>query len=95
MKILIDTNIFHNSYYIKSADLRLMLSYINNESHVLLISDIVLKEVEKHFRDGYDAAKKKLTSALNEYNRFFPMGDETKVEHFEGFTDANDRNPIS
>lgn len=94
MKILIDTNIFHNSYYIKSADLRLMLSYINNESHVLLISDIVLKEVEKHFRDGYDAAKKKLTSALNEYNRFFPMGDETKVEHFEGFTDADDRNPI-
>ncbi|HCA3406576.1 TPA: DUF4935 domain-containing protein [Salmonella enterica subsp. salamae serovar 35:g,m,s,t:-] len=94
MKILIDTNIFHNSYYIKSADLRLMLSYINNEGHELLISDIVLKEVEQHFRDGYNSAKKSLSSALQEYNRFFPLGDETKIEHIEGFTDNDERNPI-
>ncbi|OWF90997.1 hypothetical protein B4916_12025 [Yersinia intermedia] len=94
LKILIDTNIFHNSYYIKSIDLRLILSFINNEEHELLLSDIVLKEVEKHFIDGYTSARDKLSSALNEYNRFFPLGDETKVEHLEGFTENDDRNPV-
>ncbi|EHN94165.1 PIN domain-containing protein [Escherichia coli] len=94
MKILLDTNIFHNSYYIKSTDLRLILNYINNENHVLLISDIVLKEVEKHFRDGYAAAKEKLTSALNEYNRFSPIGEEIKIEHLEVFAESDNQNPI-
>ncbi|MED8728032.1 PIN domain-containing protein [Escherichia marmotae] len=80
MKILIDTNIFYNSYYIKSANLRLILNYINNEGHVLLLSDIVLKEVEKHFQNKYKEAEKNLVSALKIYNNFLPLGDEVSLD---------------
>lgn len=80
MKILIDTNIFYNSYYIKSANLRLILNYINNEGHVLLLSDIVLKEVEKHFQNKYKEAEKNLESALKIYNNFLPLGDEVSLD---------------
>lgn len=45
MRIFLDTNIFFNNWFLKSANFQYLLHFINNEEHTLLLSNLVLEEV--------------------------------------------------
>ncbi|WP_233963338.1 PIN domain-containing protein [Pectobacterium versatile] len=82
MNICIDTNIFFDNFYIKSTNLKLILNFINNAEHVLLLPDVVLMEIESHFTKGRKEAVKSLDKAIREYNKFVPIGYEDSLDFF-------------
>ena len=46
MKIFLDTNIFYNDWFIRNADFKYLFHFSNNEGHTLIISKLVIQEVE-------------------------------------------------
>ena len=46
MKIFLDTNVFYNNWFIKNPNFKLMFRYLNNEKEDLLLSNLVIQEVE-------------------------------------------------
>ncbi len=46
MKIFLDTNIFYNDWFMKNANFKYLFNYINNEGHSLILSELVVEEVE-------------------------------------------------
>ena len=68
MYVFLDTNIFHNNWFLRSAPLRLLFHYLNNESGVLIVSRLVIQEVENlHRRALEDAYRdvRNISSALS------------------------------
>lgn len=51
MKILIDTNIFYNNWYLDNAYFEYFFNFIENTNSQLLISDVVVEEVENKFNE--------------------------------------------
>src|SRR5687767_7036525 len=46
MKIFLDTNVFYNDWFTKSANFRFFFHYANNKDHEILISAVVLQEAQ-------------------------------------------------
>lgn len=49
MKILIDTNIFYNNWYLDNAYFEYLFNFIENTNSELFISEVVIEEVEEKF----------------------------------------------
>jgi hypothetical protein len=70
MLIFIDTNIFFNNWYLKSANFRLLANFANNTGATLLISDVVCQEVESKFRLERDKLCRELEKSLRRASDF-------------------------
>jgi len=46
MKIFLDTNVFYNNWFMKNANFKYLFHFLNNEEHELIISELVIQEVE-------------------------------------------------
>ncbi|MFK0090519.1 PIN domain-containing protein [Pseudomonas sp. NPDC090755] len=58
MHIIIDSNIIHNNWFLRSAPLRLLIHYINNEGCTLVIPRVVTQEVDNlYMRSLNDAIR--------------------------------------
>ncbi|MGN4049108.1 PIN domain-containing protein [Pseudomonas sp. SM4] len=72
MNVFLDTNIFHNNWHLKSAPLRLLFHYLNNEGGVLLASRLVMQEVENLYKRGLDEAYRNIHSIEIEFRKLYP-----------------------
>ncbi|MCB5288034.1 MAG: PIN domain-containing protein [Candidatus Cloacimonetes bacterium] len=62
MKVFLDTNVFYNNWFVGNPNFKLLFSYLNNEQEDLLLSDLVLQEVE-------NIRNRKVGESLSEINR--------------------------
>ena len=62
MYVFLDTNIFHNNWFLRSAPLRLLFHYLNNESGALIVSRLVIQEVENLHRRALEEAYRDIRS---------------------------------
>jgi predicted nucleic acid-binding protein len=69
MKIFIDTNVFFGDWFVRNANIQYLFHFVNNDEHELLISRLVVQEVEnirrREIANGLGVAKKAL-SALDQ-----------------------------
>lgn len=64
MKIFIDTNVFYNNWYLKKADFKFLFNFIDNNQEGLLLSQLVIEEVDNKFQQQFNAAKKDLSENI-------------------------------
>jgi len=64
MYIFLDTNIFYNNWYLKSADFKYLFNYLSNTGSTLLLSDVVCMEVENLRTKELTAISSTITSEL-------------------------------
>ena len=46
MKVFLDTNVFYNDWFMNSANFKYLFHFLNNEGHELILSKLVVQEVE-------------------------------------------------
>ncbi len=57
MLIFIDTNIFFRNWKLKNADFSFLFNFITNENGVLLLSELVVSEIESIRNRELEASK--------------------------------------
>lgn len=62
MKIFLDTNVFYNDWFMNNANFKYLFHFLNNEGHELILSKLVIQEVENIRRRDID-------SCLTEINK--------------------------
>lgn len=72
MHVFLDSNIFFNHWYLESSQLRLLLHYLNNEGYTLLVSSLVVEEVENKHRTLARGAYSTMEKEVNNINALFP-----------------------
>ncbi|PKB88167.1 hypothetical protein A8A01_23195 [Ewingella americana] len=83
MKIFVDTNVFYNNWYLKKADFKFLFNFIGNNQEHLLLSQLVIEEVDNKFQQQFNAIKNELTenfrkfSSLLPYDINYPLPDES------------------
>jgi predicted nucleic acid-binding protein len=76
MKIYLDTNIFYKNWFLESAHFKYLFTFINNEAHDLVISKLVIEEIEnirnreinltiEKINREFDYLNKRLNKCLN------------------------------
>lgn len=71
MKVFLDTNIFYNDWFVKNANFKYLFHFLNNEENTLILSSLVVQEVENiRRRDSelYLSEIKKQVSRLQKLN---------------------------
>lgn len=67
MKLFLDTNIFYGDWHLRSANFKYLFHFINNKGHELLLSRVVLQEVEniqsRDLKSALSDARKHLSAA--------------------------------
>lgn len=53
--IFLDTNIFHNNWFAKNANFKLLFNYLENTGSVLLLSELVCEEIENNRKRELDS----------------------------------------
>ena len=48
MKVFLDTNVFHNDWFMNNANFKSLFHFLNNEVHELILSKLVVQEVENN-----------------------------------------------
>jgi hypothetical protein len=76
MYIVLDSNIFFNSWYIRSAEFERLISHANNVSATLLISQVVLDEVNAKFAQHVSDFRADHQKLKNAYARLIPERTE-------------------
>ena len=66
MEILIDTNVFHDDWFLEKAAWRYLTHFANNGPYYFLVSRVVIQEVENIRRRNIGPAVKNATKALAE-----------------------------
>ncbi|TOP99930.1 DUF4935 domain-containing protein, partial [Vibrio parahaemolyticus] len=72
MNVFIDTNAFYNNWFVGNAHFKLLFHYLNNEQLDLLLSDLVVQEVNNLRNKEVSESKveiKRLLSRLKKLNR--------------------------
>jgi hypothetical protein len=72
MHVFLDSNIFFNHWYLESSQLRLLLHYLNNEGYTLLVSNLVVEEVENKHRSLARGAYSTMEKEANTISALFP-----------------------
>ncbi|VVM48051.1 hypothetical protein PS662_00640 [Pseudomonas fluorescens] len=72
MYVFLDTNIFHNNWFLRSAPLRLLFHYLNNESGALIVSRLVIQEVENLHRRALEEAYRDIRSISSTLSQLAP-----------------------
>lgn len=57
MKIFIDSNIFFNSYFLKGPQFQLLSNFIKNTTNNLIVSEVVVLEVENKYKNSLQQIK--------------------------------------
>lgn len=76
MKIYLDTNIFYKNWFLESAHFKYLFNFINNDAHDLIISKLVIEEIENirnreitlaisHIDNKLEYINKRLSKSLN------------------------------
>ncbi len=63
MNVFLDSNVFYGDWWLKSAPFRSLICFLNNENHTLLVSQLVVQEVENIHRREMAAARTDLQKA--------------------------------
>ncbi|MBE3714007.1 DUF4935 domain-containing protein [Vibrio parahaemolyticus] len=62
MKVFLDTNVFYNNWFASNPNFKMLFRYLNNEGEELLLSDLVVQEVE-------NIRNRELSESLSEIKR--------------------------
>ena len=79
MKVFLDTNAFYNNWFVDNANFKLLFHYLNNEQHDLLLSNLVVQEVNNiREREIFEATSEidrliNRVNKLNEKNIYFSV----------------------
>ncbi|MBS4699368.1 PIN domain-containing protein [Aeromonas media] len=82
MDIFLDSNIIFNNWHFKNANLQYLLHFIKNEGHTLIISDVVIKEINNKHKQELDKAKGKLIDAVGDLFKLTQINEVMDVEKF-------------
>ena len=77
MKFFIDTNVFYNNWFLENANFKYFLHFINNNYHELIVSKVVVAEVE-------NIRNRELNQAISEITKM-----SKKVKSLTSLTDLN------
>lgn len=69
MKIFLDTNIFYNDWFIKNANFKYLFHFINNEDYELIISELVIQEVENKRNQEFNNNINDLEKSIKNINK--------------------------
>ena len=75
--IFIDSNAFYNHWHLRSADFELLANFIKNSNSVLMISEVVYREVQNLYQREQEKVLADLKSNFQKAQRFLT----TRVEH--------------
>ena len=70
LAVFIDTNIFFNNWYLRSANFAVLANYLSNERGILLLSEVVRQEVEAKFKSESTTLQKSLAQDLRRTEDF-------------------------
>lgn len=82
MDIFLDTNIIYNNWHFQSASFQYLLRFIRNEDHTLILSDVVIKEVENKHNQELVKAMKNLEEAINDLYKLTTIRGNIDKEQF-------------
>ena len=68
MSVFLDTNIFFNNWYVTNLNFKLLFHYLANEGHTLLLSEVVVKEVNNKREQQATELISELLSKLKKLN---------------------------
>lgn len=68
--IFLDTNIFFNDYYLRYANFKYLFNYIENTGSVLLVSEVVIEEIENIYNREVDDIARSLKKELKRSKSF-------------------------
>ncbi len=74
MKIFLDTNVFYNNWFMKSANFKYLFHFLNNEHHELILSKLVIQETE-------NLRNRELDGYLSEIQRNVKKAQKLKLDH--------------
>lgn len=77
MKIFLDTNIFHNHWFMKNANFKYLFHFLNNEGYELIISSLVIEEVENNQNKEFINQKRDFIKIVKNLNNV----SENKIEY--------------
>jgi hypothetical protein len=86
MKVILDTNILFNNYFLNSNKFEALFAYLKKANSDLLIFDYVLEELKKNYRK--EVEKYLSTVERNErvlFNKKYESNIESKVEEYVNF----------
>jgi len=69
MLIFLDSNIFFNNWYAKNPHFQYLFNFINNESHTLLLSKLVIEETNNNRRKEVDSILQKYNEVARAYRK--------------------------
>ncbi|NRB65700.1 MAG: DUF4935 domain-containing protein [Saprospiraceae bacterium] len=81
MKVFLDTNVFYNNWFASNPNFKLLFRYLNNETEELLLSDLVVEEVE-------NIRNRELNESLNEIKRHINLAQKVSSSKLQ-FNESN------
>jgi hypothetical protein len=66
MHVFLDSNVLHNNWFLEAAPIRYLAHYLNNEGHALLVSRLVIEEVQNLHRRALDEAYRQLSKGATD-----------------------------
>ena len=88
MHVFLDTNVFFNNWYLTNLNFKLLFHYLANENSSLLLSDVVVKEVNnKRNQQAFELSselktKTKKLNFLNPTHAQLPK-ELTEIQHYD------------
>ncbi|TMO74259.1 DUF4935 domain-containing protein [Pseudoalteromonas sp. S3785] len=76
MKVFLDTNVFYNNWFANNPNFKLLFRYLNNESEELMLSDLVVQEVE-------NIRNRELNESLSEIKRHINLVQKVSSSRLE------------
>lgn len=86
MYIFLDTNVYFNNWFLKSPSFEKLSQYCNNNDATLLVSEVIVNEVEAKFIEETDKALKQLDEARRACKNV-GYGGVPKVDSFDSSYD--------
>lgn len=80
MKIFLDTNIFHNDWFMKNANFKYLFHFISNENHEFLVSKLVIQEVENNRKKELNTVLNDLKKNIKHFNKLNSSSIDTDIE---------------
>ncbi|MBB4846015.1 hypothetical protein HNP55_004569 [Paucibacter oligotrophus] len=79
MKVFVDSNQFIADFLLESAPMRYLFHFLNNNGYELLLSRLVVQEVENKHREKVSAALADAEKARNQLSRLVPSQSDPKA----------------
>ena len=83
MKIVIDTNIFYNNWFLDSLNFKLLKSFLHKTNASLLVPKIVFEEVINKYKEGLKKCVAEYHKILKNLNRYLFFVKTLEIETIE------------